>query len=292
MLEENELAEERKNFLKGLFPKMKNWYISDNVSESFREKYGDYPLFWQDLEHWRHTKILKKIFLCVSEKKEAGHEVDDIFQIEKQIIDAESLSTFNDGSTIENIENVSTSAEPTERGQNMSNNVNEVKFNNNAVSDPTIVDEPKKRKKNRWGVAPIEQTGSTDGTAESKIDSNEVASMAASEAEVKKPRKSRWSQDTGTDTLSTTAQAPILSFQIPVVPVIQPQPPSQEQLQQTIVLKMQLQQINQKLLTVAQDSAVIEADPNRSPSPRKQFIFLLQYLTIYLIIWCYEFCVT
>ncbi|KAF1795801.1 Splicing factor 1, helix-hairpin domain [Phytophthora cactorum] len=41
--------------------------------------------------------------------------------------------------------------------------------------------------------------------------------------------------------------------------------------QQTVMLRAQLENINQKLKTVAMDAALIEKDPNRSPSPPPQY---------------------
>jgi hypothetical protein len=62
------------------------------------------------------------------------------------------------------------------------------------------------------------------------------------------------------------AQAAIPSLQSQTIA-----PLTEEIIQQTIILNLQLQQINAKLLTVARDALIIEQDPNRSASPPPKY---------------------
>ena len=241
--EDQEKLEERRHMLRGLFPKMKSWYNSESVPESFRERYGSYPMFWQDLETWSHIKTMQKLFLSLSEKIDAGENVDVLAAEQKIIAGESSSSTCYDSGVAEEKEVMS--------------DVNQA-FTSGNTSNVVVDIESKKRKKNRWGVGPSDIT-TAEASADVKVSESDSAPA---------PRKSRWSKDTDAPNLALpafTMPLPTLSM----TPIVQP--PSQEQLQQTIVLKMQLQQINERMLTVAQDAARIEADPNRSPSPPPKY---------------------
>jgi len=77
-----EVLQEKQNFLKGLFPKLKTWYVSAEVSP-FAQKYGPFPLFWQDMGTWEHYNLAKKVYFIVSEK-EPGASFD-IMEIDTQV---------------------------------------------------------------------------------------------------------------------------------------------------------------------------------------------------------------
>jgi splicing factor 1 len=102
-----------------------------------------------------------------------------------------------------------------------------------------------KRKRNRWGSPQGEDVS--------------VAQTTASAEEAGKTRKSRFGapQDVA-----------------PTVPSIMLPPPvqlSQEVIQQTVILQLQLSRVNEKLITVVRDALEIEARPDRSPSPPPKY---------------------
>lgn len=127
---------------------------------------------------------------------------------------------------------------------------------------------PKKRR-NRWGDAAETSATELCSTCTPATDSkpNEEDKSAADLAEdnAKKARRSRW----GSAEQTTTPLDPALSqTQIPAIPI---PALSEEVLQQTVVLQLQLQQINQQLITVVRDALLMEQDPNRSPSPPPKY---------------------
>ena len=124
------------------------------------------------------------------------------------------------------------------------------------------LEEKRKKRRSRWGSAPTE--GTSEGS--SVLVSETAASNNAEEEEddaSKKKRKSRWSS------VSTPANPSAVPLPTPtplVPPVLTP-----EVIQQTLVLQMQLKQLNDQLLTVAADALQREMDPNRSPSPPPKY---------------------
>lgn len=105
-----------------------------------------------------------------------------------------------------------------------------------------------KRKRNRWGSPQGEDADPSS------------SSSAAGTEEATKTRKSRFG--------APQDAAPILPvFQIPVAA---PQL-SQEVLQQTVVLQLQLSNVNEKLITVVRDALEMESRPDRSPSPPPRY---------------------
>lgn len=229
-LEEEERME-RQNLLKGLHPKMRLWYNSVPIA-SIKEKYGMFPPFWQDLEKWEHLKLLRKLYLTATEKTESG-SIFDIMELEKSFIDAMYASAVVDTVDVSNEENSKTE---------LSSSGNE----SQAI----------KKRRNRWGAAPVEATStevSTEGVSPQTV---LAESIAAEDAAVKKQRRStRWSA-------AEVANVPTFA---PIVPL------SQEVIQQTMVLKVQLEQIGQRLVTVLQDAVRISLDPSRSPSPPPRY---------------------
>eukprot|EP01038_Epipyxis_sp_PR26KG_P010169 gene10169-13679_t len=147
-------------------------------------------------------------------------------------------------------------------------------------TEESLITENKKRK-NRWG------TPQTDAEVDSGTNvaiNAMVANLSSSktEEEGKKVRKSRWTITETEDEVnpSNPGLAKMVFPNIPGFPiqfaavsseVFQPPVISDEILQQGLVLKLQLQQVNEKLITVAMDAARIEQDPNRSPSPPPKY---------------------
>jgi splicing factor 1 len=103
--------------------------------------------------------------------------------------------------------------------------------------------------------------------------------------EIKKPRASRWSTNTDnvsvlpspTDPASLAMALTIPGMNHVITPAVLTgaqlvqKAMTPEVIQQSLVLKMQLQGVTDKLLTVAVDAARIEQDPNRSPSPTPKY---------------------
>eukprot|EP01039_Chlorochromonas_danica_P000512 gene512-551_t len=117
--------------------------------------------------------------------------------------------------------------------------------------------EPQVRKRrNRWDT-----DNSSPNETTTQDNSGDTAAVVAEENS-KKVRKSRWGA-AEPNPIAPLGAPPSLSLAVPVI--------SEETIQQTLVLKLQLQQVNQRLLTVTQDALRIEQDPNRSPSPPPRY---------------------
>jgi splicing factor 1 len=267
---EDEELQERRNMLKGMHPLMKMWYASSEVAP-LKEKYGIFPLFWQDMESWEHTKILQKVYLSYTEKKESGSASVDVLAIEKRyttpiVYEEESIADDQNGnSEAAQFQNVSATAGPEGTVPR---------------DDADAQMPPTKKRKNRWGApaadvvsSELEAASTTNGISAATESNGAAATDAVIDQEVKKVRRSRFgavSEDLVASLAATTASLP--GAQVPVAAAPPPPPElTAEQLQQSLVLRMQLQQINQRLLTVAQDAARIDADPNRSPSPPPKY---------------------
>lgn len=277
--EEDEIVQERRNMLKGLHPLMKVWYATEAfVTSGLKDKYGDFPLFWQDLETWPHTKLLKKIYLSVTERMEAGLPMPDLLELERNLVEGKT-----DGD--------SGMAEEKNGDDVIAPTVISVKHEDKDKE----VDSKRPRKRSRWGVgsgdtsdAPADSGAgiveskdtlaaistlplasqqhsilfeSVEERAENgtKIDDAQSVPQPANQP----PRKSRFSREPVTLPTGPLLPLPTPPVQIPI--------PTPEQVQQILVLKMQLQQANERLMTVAQDAAKAELDPNRSPSPPPRY---------------------
>ena len=101
------------------------------------------------------------------------------------------------------------------------------------------------KKRNRWGSPQAE--------------SNELC--------VAIDQKQETSEDTGKSRRSRFSSLPEPS--IPTISAVAPL--SQEVIQLTIVNKLQLQKVNEKLITVVKDALEQESNPNRSPSPPPRY---------------------
>ena len=115
-----------------------------------------------------------------------------------------------------------------------------------------------KKRKSRWGAAPADIAGGAASTAEgvaAAVPSSSGEGDIDAETKKLRPSRTRWS----------SAEVTL----VPTLPLITPL--SQEVIQQTMVLKVQLEQISQRLVTVAQDAVRIGLDPSRSPSPPPRY---------------------
>lgn len=138
--------------------------------------------------------------------------------------------------------------------------------------------QPTRKRRNRWDDEPEEnsQAKSNNSTVNDKVSSNDVntgpSTIAPADSNVaqhdnaedaKRARKSRWGS-------AEQAQAPVPQPNQPSG-LSAPNMITEEILQQTMIMQLQLQQINQKMLTVVADALRIEQDPNRSPSPPPKY---------------------
>ncbi len=130
----------------------------------------------------------------------------------------------------------------------------------------------RKRRQNRWGNASTTENEFTPinpaETPTQSLDALVPTNTDQSEDPTKKARKSRWS--TAPTSATTPATTAVSVMPTPVAPAtfFQLTP---EIMQQTLVLQMQLKQLNDKLLTVVQDAMLEEMNPNRPPSPPPKY---------------------
>ena len=120
-------------------------------------------------------------------------------------------------------------------------------------------EQSQRKRKSRWGSSDklaaeaacaqvtVSATSSDSTPAESKLDGDAET--------VSRPRKSRFTVSETAPSLAATP-APALS---------------QEAIQQSLILQMQLKQITDRLPMIAVEAAAIEANPNRSPSPPPRY---------------------
>ncbi|KAE9039810.1 hypothetical protein PR001_g5247 [Phytophthora rubi] len=187
-----EEQQEKEAMMKSYHHPMKQWFRQRPRLEA---KYGAFPLFWQELKTWEPYREVLKAYIKFTEH---GDDADNKEKAEETAGGGEKVK--------ENADNEKRDA-------------------------PEAAEEqPKKRRKSRWGD-PVEPAA--DGNGE------------------KKRKKSRW--------------APAPSAASTMTGLL-----TQKQ-QQTVMLRAQLDNINQKIKTVVMDAALIEKDPNRSPSPPPQY---------------------
>ena len=225
-----EEAEERRAMVKNLHVPMKLWYNSDNC-DCIRDKYGIFPMFWQDLEGWASFKSVLKLYLHVSDRQQLNEPVNlDILE----------------GVVFGN----------TEKGKSQQGD------NDVPTVDPALKpadDDSKKRRRSRWGVGPEGTVAAPAPPAATPADPVPVVG----EADISKnKKKSRWS--VATESSASTAGASGSGQMLP-------QMMSHEAIQQTMVYQMQLKSVTEKLNTVVRDALVREQDPNRSPSPPPRY---------------------
>lgn len=140
-----------------------------------------------------------------------------------------------------------------------------------------------RKRKNRWGSP---TTTPVDSNPVASVGGGEltlpVAALSSEKLVEKKVRKSRWSaapeDEKSVSALqkdSISQQEPLQMTQFLTMPfanqISQFTTMSQETLQQTLLLRLRLQKVNEKLLTVVADALRIELNPNRSPSPPPKY---------------------
>ena len=230
----DEEIEEKRALYRGVYKPMKLWYASETPA-AVNEKYGELPQFWQELENWPNTKALVKLYLTWHEKQQAGVKVD-ILELDNQLSAASKVSSQSEATVSSTGATEGTGAPKKKRSR--------------WADAETTSEEP----------APAAESVTPEVVVASSNVSNDSGSSAppilCGEATAK-PKKSRWG-------------APVAA------PVTTPVPMSSAAMsaeiqQQTLILKMKLQHMTDKLVTVAVDAAIIEQDPNRSPSPPPKY---------------------
>lgn len=207
-------------------------------------KYGQYPLFWQDLKTWAPYREVLKEFLRVTENGD------------KPAPSGASSTTDTAASAQPTPSSTETPEDPTAPTAPAATEPSRAATN--ATEDEQSA--PKRRRKSRWGDDVVPQptaaaTPSTDASAPTD---------AAPNGE-KRRKKSRWAPSTSTMPPALAAAAAVAAAAIPANLRV---PPPQ---QQAFALRSQLDTISQQLATVAQDAARRERDPTRSPSPPPQY---------------------
>jgi splicing factor 1 len=231
-----EEAGERQAMVKNLHVPIKLWYNSNNC-KGMQEKYGAFPMFWQDLDGWAGFKHILKLYMYVSDREQL-HDTLDLETLEQAV--AEKGDSSKPPPTTDS------SAEPP------------------PVADASAGDDARKRRRNRWGVGP---EGGAEAESAAVPEPSGSASAAADEEALTKRRKSRWSVAAAEPAAGAGGiQGAMLAAARTSAPML-----SHEAIQQTMVYQMQLKQINESLATVVQDALTREADPNRSPSPPPRY---------------------
>lgn len=236
-----EQAQEQRELLKGLHPKLKVFW-SSSEARALREsgRYGgDFPQFWQELETWVHLRILQKVFFTVCERRERGLEVT-----EAEVLVIENLLMTNAGG-----------------GQSGPTGDADLKAadagadEHNLPLAPTKLEEednPEKKRRKRWEATESEVFVASGTAAPLPLPGDIPPPPAAA-----KSRRNRWGGD------GLVSMAGLGTGDSRKV--------SQEVIQQTMVLKLQLQQLNDRLLNVVQEAALAEQNPDRSPSPPPKY---------------------
>jgi hypothetical protein len=156
------------------------------------------------------------------------------------------------------------------------NGNNSAGINEGEMKENPEGEEKKKKRKNRWGTAPAATEAvefapinpANDFQPPGTIDPS--PSNVENGEESKKPRKSRWSAAPAITAGPSTSDPSPTPSSAPSIPA-SPFTLTPEIMQQTLVLQMQLKQLNDKLLTVVQDAAIEELNPNRPPSPPPKY---------------------
>lgn len=229
-LEQNdyEAAAEKEAMMKAMHQPMKKWFFRQ--PSTFTSKFGAFPLFWQDFKTWEHFLEVKRHYLKSQE------DADYVPTHTPTPAPAPSKSATSEGAAPTE-EATAIPAEATPADATPTDTVPAVNANGLTKEEE---EKKAKKRKTRWG-------SETPATEEQKDDGK------------KKKRKSRWSTDTpavGPGAM-TVAGASLSAGGLTLTP----------QAQQMLVLRMKLQEIEQKILTVVLDAKRLEEDPNRPPSP-------------------------
>ena len=242
----NEIKAEEEAMNKSLHQPMKSWFNA-LTSSKFKEKYGPFPPFWQDMSTYPHMKIVKKLYLKTNDMGTGEYDIDEI---EIKVL-ATQAETADSRPPVADHNDLAPESEST-----------------SGRSGGEAEAKPKKRK-SRWGGEDNVNTQSTTATSTSSSDltegvaeSKEATTSSGGEpgGDCKK-RKSRFttaSDATGPGALGGAEDK-------------SKTPLTQEMVQQSLVFQMQLKQINDRLPYLANEAAAIELDPNRSPSPPPKY---------------------
>ncbi|CAN0476269.1 unnamed protein product, partial [Ectocarpus sp. 12 AP-2014] len=253
-----EEEQERLTMLKNLHQPMRKWFNKDGGA-AMRERYGNFPMFWQDLASWPAMRELKKLYLMEVERGEnpapaAAPTADDAAASTDTAADAASTPASASATNSAAAGAASAHGAATGAGDAPAAAANGATEGAAATAEAGAAGEEgnKKKRKKRWG----------------DVRKNRFASKNDDEAESAPPpnkRKSRWVSEGDAEAVSLPGAG--VSKNIPGMPVNL----TQEQIQENLVLHMRLQQANEKLATVEQDAIARSADPDRSPSPPPRY---------------------
>ncbi|CAM9546627.1 unnamed protein product, partial [Ectocarpus sp. 8 AP-2014] len=253
-----EEEQERLTMLKNLHQPMRKWFNKDGGA-AMRERYGNFPMFWQDLASWPAMRELKKLYLMEVERGEnpapaAAPTADDAAASEDTAADAATTPAAASSTDSAAAGAASADGAATGAGHAPAAAANGAAEGAAATVEAGAAGEEgnKKKRKKRWG----------------DVRKNRFASKNDDEAESAPPpnkRKSRWVSEGDAQAVALPGAA--VSKNIPGMPVNL----TQEQIQENLVLHMRLQQANEKLATVEQDAVARSADPDRSPSPPPRY---------------------
>jgi splicing factor 1 len=281
-----EEQQERRALLKSLHLPMKQWFLQLPAAFLSSTGFSSFPAFWQDLEHWPHVKQVQKLYLAATETGDADGV--DIFRLydklfsrpkeEEEVVAPSEDSASGNGP--QGSDSLSSGVEPAVEGG--------------------------RKRRNRWGgadeVAPdasASSTATTATTATEQTTATTTTTATTSSESAPKKRRSRFSAASSTTEVtvpppassepagpaaglaaaaalaaklgigSALPPAGATSF-VPVTPLVRPVI-TEEVMQQTMILQMQLQNLGERLMTVTADAAALENDPNRPPSPPPKY---------------------
>ncbi|GLD92998.1 hypothetical protein PINS_up001590 [Pythium insidiosum] len=129
-----EEEQEREAMMKSYHPSMKQWF---RENPHLADKYGQYPLFWQDLKTWAPYREVLKHFL---RETEGGGGSD---KSSKAAAESDTATTSSASSSQSQASNTTSASTATAQTSDAS-----------ATEDG----QPKRRKKSRWGDAAPEET--------------------------------------------------------------------------------------------------------------------------------------
>ncbi len=240
-----EIAAEEEAVYKGLFQPMRQWYNGDSASLCLlRGKYGGFPSFWQDMAKWANIRIVKKLYLGMSDLRDKGGDID-VMAMEAKLTSRTDVAVA-----------VAEDANDGDGGG-----------------------EQKKRKKSRWGKGPEDDKAETPASSSSfsslclpvdvgVIDPSKPSSNYSSSSSILRGAgKARTRQTTkwsSVDLITAAFSAGSDGEQTHLSP---------EALQQSLILQIQLKHVSDRLASLSDDIKELEANPSRprSPSPPPQY---------------------
>ena len=241
----DEDQKEREHMIRGMFPKMKVWYLDPRVSNGYLvDKYGPFPQFWQDLSNWEHVKRLQKIYLIYCERKDSGCTGD---QLDIRIIDS-SIQTSTASATSQAPANqIRKKRKFTDGPRDITVSAVETPETKEDLATEQSSQVLSQNKANSTLVTDITKAAISSGTMPAKAAEQPTRGRA-------RERRSRWSDN---------------SLGLPDIPgLLDPSTGlTKEQMQRQLLLRVKLQKISDRLPHLAAEAAQIEQNPDRSPSP-------------------------